>query len=125
MFIVREEVSITTNSSGVGTGSTKAVNGRILSIQYVKTDFATGVDFTITTSETSRGVWAESDVNASAIRAPRQACHSILGAALNYNDESNEPVVDYINVANESIDIAVASGGSGKVGTFYVEIEGS
>src|SRR3546814_6873290 len=75
MHVRRETVAVTTDASGAATEYTDTVTGRVLGIRYVKGDFADGVDFTITSEATGETVWAESDVNASATRAPRQAIH--------------------------------------------------
>jgi hypothetical protein len=48
----------------------------IESIQYVKTDYADGVDFTITAEATTETIWTESNVNAAVIKHPRAATHS-------------------------------------------------
>ena len=53
-----------------------AASGAVVSpvvIQYVKTDYTDGVDFTITTETTGQTLWTESNVNAAAVKAPRQA----------------------------------------------------
>ncbi len=120
MYATRHTVTIVTDGSGDGIGYTPVVNGRILEIVYVKTDYAAGVDFVVTTEATSRAVWSEENVNASTVRSPRQATHSIVGAALNYNDESDEPVCVPIVVADERIKIVVDEGGDTKTGTFHV-----
>jgi len=124
MFIVTDSVTVTTDAAGAADVDSVKFTGRLLSIQYVKDDFTDGVDFTITTATTGRGVWTQITQNASIVKAPRQACHSIVGVALNYNDEGDEPVVDYIDLADEGINIVVAQGGSGKVGTFRINVEG-
>ncbi len=95
------------------------VSGRIVTIKYVKTDFATGVDFTITTEDSGQDVWAEADVNASKTVAPRQAIHATDGTASLYA-ASGEPVEDYIWAATERIKIVVAQGGDTKSGQFIV-----
>jgi len=122
MYIKRETVSVTTAVGGAATGYSKPVNGQILSIQYVKTDFADGVDFTITLETTERGLWTELDVNASAIRAPRQPAHSQAGAALHFNDEGDEPVPVPICAADERVKIAIANGGDGNTGVFHITV---
>jgi hypothetical protein len=53
-------------------------------MRYVKTDFADGSSFTITSEATGETIWSESSVNASATRAPRQATHSTAGVASLY-----------------------------------------
>jgi len=121
MYIKRETVKITTADGGAGTGYSKPVNGRIQSIQYVKTDFADGVDFTITLEKTGRGLWTESDVNLAAIRAPRQPAHDQVGVPLVF-DEAGKPVVVPICAADERVKIVIAAGGDGTSGTFHITV---
>jgi len=124
MYIVRETVEITTAADGSATFYTKVVNGRILSIQYVKdgiTPFDDGVDFAITLEITGQGLWTQSDVNASAIRAPRQPTHDGVGAASLYA-ATGEPVEDKIVAADERVKIVIAAGGNSKKGKFHVTI---
>lgn len=85
----------------------------------MKTDFANGVDFTITSEATGETLWAESNVDASATRAPRQATHGTDGTAALYAG-SGTAVLDKIALANTRVKIVVASGGDTKTGTFYV-----
>jgi hypothetical protein len=92
------------------------VNGRILTIRYLKAttgSFADTVDFDVTTEDSGVVVWDEDDVTASATVLPRQAVHSTAGVA-------SETESDCLYVANERIKIEVADGGNGKVGQFVV-----
>jgi hypothetical protein len=111
-------VTVTTASDGSATAYSDPVNGLLSQIRYVKTDFADGVDFTITADATGETLWTESDVNASATRAPRQATHSTAGAASLYA-ATGQPVNDMIAVSGR-VKIVIASGGNAKTGTFYV-----
>ncbi len=119
-FIKRETVAITTDGSGDATGYTAVVTGLIQSIKYTKTDYADGVDFTITTEDTAQGVWAELNVNATAQRSPGQAAHDLVGVASLY--EAGQAVERRVAVANERIKIVIANGGITKSGTFDVLI---
>lgn len=121
MYAERHEVAITTDASGDGTGYTPVITGRISSIRYVKTDYADGVDMTVTLEATGESVWSESDVNASATRAPRQATHSTAGAAALYA-AAGAAVNDAIVAVNDRVKIVVASGGATKSGTFHVVV---
>lgn len=118
MNVERQTVAVTTDASGDATVYSEPVNGLLSSIAYVKTDFADGVDFTITEQETGRTLWTESDVNASATRAPRQATHSELGVASLYA-AAGLAVQDRIAVSGR-IKIVVANGGDTKTGSFIV-----
>lgn len=118
-FAVSHTVSLTTDTGGDATGYTPPVNGRVLTVIYDKTDFATGVDFAITAEDTGQGIWTEADVNASATRAPRQPTHDDVGVASLYA-AGGEPVEDHIYLADERVKIVVSNGGSTKSGSFTV-----
>jgi len=120
-FPQRFTVTAAVDGSGDFTGYTPVVNGMIHAVEYVKTDYANGVDFTITTEVTLQGVWTESDVNAAKTVAPRQPTHSAVGVASLYA-AAGEPVETLIAATNERIKIVVASGGVSKTGTFHVII---
>lgn len=121
-MIKRHVVTITTNGSGAGTGYSPVLSGRIHSIRYVKTDFANGVDFTITAEATGETIWAEENVDASATRAPRQATHSNAGVAALYA-AGGQAVNDRIVLAADRVKIVVASGGDTKIGAFHITID--
>lgn len=121
-YAERHVVTVTSDGSGDGTGYTPVLTGKISTIRYVKTDYADGVDFTVTLEATGESVWAESNVNASATRAPRQATHSVAGVAAVYA-AAGEAVLDHIAAANDRVKIVVASAGATKVGTFHVVVE--
>lgn len=123
-FITKHTVTVTTDSSGDGTAyTTAAVNGRLLGVQYVKTDYANGVDFDVTLEGSALAVLSVDDVNASAVYWPRVALHNTSGVALTY--DATEPVTDTLPVANERIKVVVAAGGDTKTGTFYIYVEGN
>jgi len=119
MYVERHSVSITTDAAGDATGYTPVVTGKIVAIVYTKTDYAAGVDFTITSETTGQTIWTESNVNASKTCVPRQATHDTAGVASLYAG-AGEPVEDYVHVANERVKIVIASGGNAKTGTFIV-----
>lgn len=120
MHARRHAVAVTTAADGSATAYTSTiVNGAVRSIQYVKTDFDNGVDFAITLETTGQGLWTESNVNASAIRCPRQPTHDAIGAASLYA-AGGEPVEDFIYAADERVKIVIAQGGNVKTGTFYI-----
>lgn len=119
MHAERHEVTIVTDGSGDGVGYTPVVTGRIVSIRYVKDDYADGVDFDVTAEATGETIWDEDNVNASATRAPRQATHSVLGAAALYA-AAGQAVLDDVVVANDRVKIVVSHGGDTKSGTFHV-----
>ena len=122
-MIFTDVVTVTTIADGTATAYSNHITGRLLEIRYVKTDYAAGVDFTITTETTGQGLWTESDVNASTVRRPLAASHGAAGTALNYNDESDEPVCVPIYIAGERVKFVLAQGGDTKTGTFTIVYE--
>ena len=72
-MIRRFIVSAVTDGSGDATVYSPYLSGYIHEIHYLKTDFADGVDFAITAEATGEVIWSQSDVNAAAVKAPRQA----------------------------------------------------
>ena len=120
-YVQRYVVTLTTNSSGAATGYTPTVTGQISAIHYVKTDFANGVDFTVTAEATGEAIWSATDANASTVVAPRQASHSTAGAAALYAGGGSAVLVP-IHVANDRVKIVIAQGGDTKTGTFHVVV---
>lgn len=115
----RYKVTLTTAADGTVTGYTPRVAGKIQSIHYVKTDYAAGVDFTITAEATGETIWTEADVNASKVCYPRAATHSTAGVAALYA-AGGVAVLDEVAMASDRVKIAIAQGGNAKVGTFHV-----
>lgn len=112
MYAQRIVVAVTTDASGDATAYSPHIPfGVVSQIRYVKTDFADGVDFAITLEATGEGVWTESNVNASATRAPRQAAHGTDGVA--------SGGAELIALADDRIKIVVAQGGDTKTGAFH------
>jgi hypothetical protein len=120
MYAERHTVTLTTDGSGDATGYTPVVTGALSQIRYVKNNFDNGVDFTITAEATGETLWTQSDVNASATKAPRQATHTTAGVASVY--ASTDGVLDKVLLANDRVKIVVGSGGAAKSGTFHVII---
>lgn len=115
----RYKVTITTAADGSATAYTPRVSGKLHQIEYVKTDFADGVDFTITGEATGVGLWTESNVNAAAVKAPRLATHTQVGVASLYA-AGGTAVQDCIALASDRVKIVIAAGGNAKIGTFHV-----
>ena len=120
-YVRRHAIVIAVDASGDGTGFTPIVNGKIVNVRYVKTDYADGMDVVVTLSATAQAVWTGTDVNASVTVAPRQATHDTVGAASLYA-AGGEPVEDYIWAGNDKVKIVVALGGVSKTGTFHVTV---
>lgn len=121
-YVQRHVIALTTDADGDATGYTPVLSGRLSAIHYVKTDFADGVGFTITSEATGQSLWTDTNINASEVVAPRQPTHGQDGSASLYAD-AGEPVEDKICLANDRVKIVVASGGNTKTGTFHVVLE--
>jgi hypothetical protein len=115
----RYKVTVTTAADGTVTAYSPRLSGEIHQIEYVKTDYANGVDFAITGEATGINLWTEADVNASAVRAPRQATHSQVGVASLYA-AAGTAVQARVALANDRVKIVLAQGGNVKTGTFHV-----
>lgn len=121
MAIRRYAVAVTTNGSGAATAYTPYLSGYVYEIQYVKTDFADGVDFTITSETTAKTLWTESDVNAAKVCMPRGATHSTAGVAGTY--DGTRARLEPVAIGRERVKIVIAQGGDTKSGTFYVTVD--
>jgi hypothetical protein len=113
-FIQRHVVTVTVDAAGDGIGYSPALNGKVSQIRYVKTDYANGVDFTITAEATGETIWSQLNVNASVTVAPRQAIHDTAGVAGLYAAGA---------LANDRVKIVVAQGGVSTSGTFHIVME--
>jgi hypothetical protein len=124
--VKRYKVTVTTDASGNAVAYTPRLSGKLSQIEYVKdggaNPFANGVDFTITGEATGIGLWTESDVNASGVRAPRLPTHGQTGAAALYAS-GGVGVLAPIALANDRVKISIAQGGNAKVGTFHVLVD--
>jgi hypothetical protein len=120
MYAQRYSVSLTTASDGTATGYTPPVNGRILAVIYQKTDFANGVDFTITLEATGEPILTLTDQNASGTFYPRVPVQDAAGAdaTLDGTRKMREPV----RAADDRVKIVIAQGGSVKTGTVLVVV---
>lgn len=115
-------VSVTTAADGSYTGYTPYLSGKVCSIHYIKTDFADGVDFTITSEATGESIWTESNVNAAKVCRPRGATHSNAGVASLFAS-GGEAVNDLIRLSRDRVKIVIAAGGNAKAGAFHVVVE--
>lgn len=125
MSLRKFTVAVTTASDGTATAYSPYLSGFVHTIQYVKAgsgNFADGVDFTITVAGTGETVWTESNVNASAVRAPRQPVHSTAGVASLYAAGGTE-VQDRVAISRDRVKIVIGSGGDTKTGTFVIIVE--
>jgi hypothetical protein len=123
MTMRRVRISLTTAADGTVTGYSPRVSGKIHSVHYLKTDFADGVDFTVTAEATGESIWAEANVNAAAVRYPRAATHSQAGVAALYA-AAGTAVQDKVALANDRVKVVIAQGGNAKSGAVIVLIDG-
>lgn len=121
-MIRRFDVAVTCDASGDATVYTPYLSGYIHSIQYEKTNFTDGVDFTITGEENAVTIWTESNVNAAKFCLPRAATHSTAGVAALYA-AAGTAVNDRIALSRDRVKIVVASGGNATTGNFVVTID--
>lgn len=112
-------VAVTSNGSGAATAYTPYLNGFVVSIEYLKTDYTDGVDFTITSEATGEGIWTEANVNAATVRYPRAATHGVDGAASLYA-ALGSAINDRIGLSRDRVKIVLAQAGATHTGTFVV-----
>lgn len=121
MAVRRFVVPAVVASDGTGTFYSPYLSGNIEAIQYVKTDYADGVDFTITAEATTETIWTESNVNAAVIKHPRAATHSTLGAAALYA-AAGTAVNGKVSLSRDRVKIAIAQGGTSTTGAFHITV---
>ncbi len=119
MSLRRFEITVVTDGAGAATAYSPYLSGYIQQIEYIKTDYAAGVDFTVTAEATGETIWAELNVDASAIRAPRQATHSTAGVAALYA-AGGTAINDRIAIGRDRVKIVIAAGGATKTGKFII-----
>jgi hypothetical protein len=113
----RQEITVTTSADGSATAYSPRLSGLIHQMHYIKVDFADGVDFAITSEKTGQSLWTESNVNAAAVKAPRQPTHTQAGVAATL--DGTVAALEPIGIANDRIKIVIAAGGNAKSGTFH------
>ena len=121
-YAERHSITVVTASDGSATAYSPVVTGKVSQIRYVKTDYSTGVDFTITAEATGETIWTQVNVDASVTIAPRQATHSTAGVAALYA-AAGTAVNDKIALSNDRVKIVIAAGGATKTGTFHLIME--
>jgi len=122
MTVRRFNVAVTTAADGTATAYSPYLSGYIHSIQYVKTDFADGVDFTITAEATGETIWTESNVNAAIVKAVRQPTYTTAGVASLYAS-GGTAVNDKVAVSRDRVKIVIAQGGNVKAGAFNILVD--
>lgn len=121
-YAERHVVTVTTIADGTATAYSPVITGKISHIRYLKTDYAAGVDFTITSEATGETIWTQLNVDATVTVAPRMATHSNAGVAALYA-AGGTAINDMIALANDRVKIVIASGGNVKTGTFHITLE--
>lgn len=122
MTIRKFTVPVVTAADGSATVYSPYLSGYIQTINYRKTDFADGVDFTITADATGETLWAEANVNAAIAKAPRQPTHSQAGVAALYA-AGGVAVNDRIALGRDRVKIVIAQGGDAKSGAFDIIVD--
>ena len=121
MAIRRFTVPVTTAADGTATAFSPFFSGYIESIQYVKTNYTDGVDFTMTADVTGETLWTESNVNAAVVKRPRAATHTTAGVAALYA-AAGTAVLDKIALSRDRVKIELAQGGNATTGSFVITI---
>lgn len=118
MALKKIVLPLTVAAGGGGTATApNAVNGVLYSVEYVKTDYADGVDFTVNclNSGMTDLIMTVSNANASARYYPRDDSHKASdGSALSLNNMMI-PIFGRPS-------ISVTSGGTSTSGTFIIWI---
>ena len=122
MTVRRFNVPVTTDAGGAATAYSPYLSGYIHSIQYVKTDFANGVDFTITAEATGETIWTEADVNSAVVKAVRQPTYTTAGVASLYA-AAGTAVNDKVALSRDRVKIVIAQGGATKTGAFNILVD--
>lgn len=121
MGLRKHTVAAVSAADGTGTFYSPYISGYIESIQYVKTDYTDGVDFTITSEATLDTIWTELNVNAAVIKYPRAATHSTAGVAALYV-AAGTAVNDRIALGRDRVKIVLAAAGATKTGAFVITV---
>lgn len=122
MTIRKYTVSALTDGSGNATVYSPYLSGYLESIQYVKTDFTNGVDFTITAEATGETLWTDTNIDASETVRPRAATHSTAGVAALYAS-GGVAVLDRIALGRDRVKIIIGSGGAAHTGAFVIAVD--
>jgi hypothetical protein len=112
-------VAVTTAADGSATAYSPYFSGYVHSIQYVKTNFSDGVDFTITIDGTGETIWTESNVNAAAVKATRQPTYTTAGVASLYA-AGGTAIQERVAVGRDRVKIVIAAGGNATTGSFTI-----
>lgn len=120
MYAERHTVSLTTAADGSATGYTPVVSGRVMSLHYVKSDFADTVDFDVTVDATGEVLLDKDNITASASFYPRKQVTDPTGTAATM--DGTRALLEPVFVAQDRIKVAVANAGDTKSGSVIVVI---
>lgn len=120
-MILKHTVALASSGAQTGTAYSPYISGYIESIQYVKTDYTDGVDFTITSEATGETIWTQANVNAAVTVRPRSPTHSTAGVAALYA-AAGVAVNDRIALGRDRVKIAIAQAGATKTGAFVITV---
>jgi hypothetical protein len=129
MYVKRHVVNVTTDASGNATAYTDVpVAGYVLAIRYLKdggsNPLANTAVATITAETSGEAIVTTPALSASITFSPRQPTHAVADGSAALYAAAGTAVNDRIPVAQERIQIAIASGGNTKVGAFHIYVEG-
>lgn len=117
--VAKYTATIVTNGSQAGSATVGPVSGHLVAVVYVKTDYANGVDLTVSAATGARNLLTVSAMNASATYYP-------LALAQGSADGANlTAIYTRIPLADETVTLTIAQGGPTKTGTFHVYVEGT
>ena len=121
MYAERHQVTLTTDGSGVATGYTPRVTGRVVAVVLGTNDLDATADTTITAEATGQAILTLTNVNTAAAYYPRPGVHDAVGAAKTY--DGTRAIGEAVSVALDRVKIAIAQGGNTKTAVFHVIIE--
>jgi hypothetical protein len=124
MTVRRFVIPITVDENGDAEDYSPVLSGKLVSIRYIKDDFA-GDDlaFVITSEETGATLWSEEDVTASTTRHPRGATQNAAGAAALYAN-AGQAVNTKIALSQDRVKFVIAGAGDETSGAFHLTING-
>jgi hypothetical protein len=123
MTVRTYSVDVTTAADGSATVYSPQLSGYLVAIHYVKGNFTDGVDFTITSERTGQSLWTQTDVNASAIVAPRQPTHTTAGVASLYAAGGTAVTTRIALGRPDRVKIVIAAGGNVTNGDFFIVMD--
>lgn len=121
MYAERQSIALTTIADGSCTAYSGVITGRILSVIFTNTDFAAGVDLTITLEDTGEPILTLTDANASAVYYPRVPIKDEVGADALFAAGGTKQR-GCVTAAQDRVKVVVAQGGNVKTGTIKIVV---